>query len=139
MAQAIPETQNNAMRQPARTEMRGQEQRGQNTEQPPMAQQSIQGQGQGRQVGSLDNVIFVGKKPTMSYVLAVMTQLQSGQNEVHIKARGRSISRAVDVAEVVKNRFMTNISRNVSINTEIVEDREKRKLNVSTINIRMTK
>jgi hypothetical protein len=44
-----------------------------------------------------DNVVFVGKKPTMSYVLAVITQFSEGAKEVHIKARGRSISRAIDV------------------------------------------
>ena len=86
-----------------------------------------------------DNIVYVGKKPTMSYVLAVMTQLQSGASEIHVKARGRSISRAVDVAEVVKNRFMQNISRNISIGTETIEDRDKNRLNVSTIDIRMAR
>jgi DNA-binding protein Alba len=42
----------------------------------------------------------------MSYVLAVITQFTEGLKEVHVKARGRSISRAVDVAEIVKNRFL---------------------------------
>ncbi len=86
-----------------------------------------------------DNFVFVGKKPTMSYVLAVMTQLQDGLKEVHLKARGRSISRAVDVAEVVRNRFVKDIKYNVDIGTEVVEDKEKRRLNVSTIDIKMNK
>jgi DNA-binding protein len=86
-----------------------------------------------------DNMVFVGKKPTMSYVLAVMTQLQRGISEIHIKARGRSISRAVDVAEVVKNRFAQDIKRDVQIGTEVVEDRDKKQLNVSTIDIRLGK
>lgn len=86
-----------------------------------------------------DNMVFVGKKPTMSYVLAVMTQLQKGMNEVHIRARGRSISRAVDVAEVVKNRFAQDIKNDVQIGTEVVEDKDKKQLNVSTIDIKLSK
>ena len=38
-----------------------------------------------------DNVVFVGKKPTMSYVFAVITQFSEGAKEVHVKARGKSI------------------------------------------------
>ena len=49
-----------------------------------------------------DNVIYIGKKPPMSYVLAVITQFNtSGSDEVILKARGRSISTAVDTAEIV--------------------------------------
>ena len=55
-----------------------------------------------------ENVIYVGKKPPMSYVLAVVTQFNSGSAEVVIKARGRSISTAVDTAEIVRNRFVTD-------------------------------
>jgi DNA-binding protein len=86
-----------------------------------------------------DNMVFVGKKPTMSYVLAVMTQMQRGLSEIHIRARGRSISRAVDVAEVVRSRFAQDMKRDIEIGTEIVEDRDKRQMNVSTIDIRLTK
>jgi DNA-binding protein Alba len=85
-----------------------------------------------------DNTIFVGKKPTMSYVLAAITQL--GKNkEVHVRARGRSISTAVDVAEVVKNKFMQGIKNSVQIGTEQVTDKDSRTLNVSTIEITLTK
>ena len=86
----------------------------------------------------MDNTIFVGKKPTMSYVLAAITQLGTN-NEIHIKARGRSISTAVDVAEVVKNRFLQDVKHAVSIGTEKVTDKENRTLNVSTINITLSK
>lgn len=89
--------------------------------------------------GARDNVIFVGKKPTMSYVLAVVTQFSGGANEVHVKARGRSISHAVDIAEVAKNRFLNSLRREVGIGTEEVTDKEGRKLRVSTIDIKMTK
>ncbi len=85
-----------------------------------------------------DNTIFVGKKPTMSYVLAAITQLSSN-NEINVRARGRSISTAVDVAEVVRNRFLQNIKNTVEIGTDQVTDKDNRTMNVSTINIKMSK
>jgi DNA-binding protein len=85
------------------------------------------------------NVVLVGKKPTMSYVLATVTQFSDGLNQVHIKARGRSISRAVDVAEVVKNRFVQNLQTEVNIGTQEITDENNNKINVSTIDIVLTK
>lgn len=52
------------------------------------------------------NCVFVGQKPTMSYVFAVQTQVEKGQKLIRIKARGRCISKAVDVAEIVLNKFL---------------------------------
>jgi len=58
----------------------------------------------------------------MSYVLAVVTQFNKGSNVVTIKARGRSISRAVDTAEIVRNRFVTNVQvKDIHIATEEVK------------------
>ncbi len=85
------------------------------------------------------NVVFVGKKPTMSYVLAAVTQFSDGLDEIHIKARGRSISRAVDVAEVVRNRFIQNLNTDVNIGTNEVTDDNNNKINVSTIDIVLKK
>ena len=56
-----------------------------------------------------ENVVFVGNKNLMSYVLACVTQLNRGAEEIVVKARGRAISRAVDVAEVLKNRFLKEV------------------------------
>ena len=88
-----------------------------------------------------DNVVFVGKKPTMSYVLAVITQFSDGAKEVHVKARGKSISRAVDVAEVVRNRFIPEIKHSIEIGTEKIQAQEEGggELNVSTIDIKLFK
>jgi len=87
-----------------------------------------------------DNVVYVGQKPTMSYVLAVITQFTGGLKEVHLKARGRSISRAVDVAEIVKNRFLQDVKVNdIEIGTEEREVEEGNKINVSTIDIKLFK
>ena len=52
-----------------------------------------------------DNTVFIGNKPVMNYVLAVVTQFHGGAQEVIIKARGKAISRAVDAAEIALNRF----------------------------------
>ena len=87
-----------------------------------------------------DNVVFVGQKPTMAYVLAVITQFSGNLKEVHLKARGRSISRAVDVAEIVKNRFLQDVKVNdITIGTEEREVEEGNKINVSTIDIKLFK
>jgi len=85
-----------------------------------------------------ENVIYVGNKPPMSYVLAVITQFQgSGSDEVVIKARGRAISTAVDAAEIVRNRFVTNAEiKDIKIGTEsITNEEEGRTSNVSSIEI----
>ena len=88
-----------------------------------------------------ENVIYVGKKPPMSYVLAVVTQFNAaGSDEVVIKARGRSISTAVDTAEIVRNRFVTDaILKEIKIGTESVTNEEGRTSNVSSIEISLTK
>jgi len=84
-----------------------------------------------------ENIIFVGQKPPMSYVLAVITQFNSnGANGVIIKARGRAISTAVDTAEIVRNRFMKNTKlKDIKIGTESVTNEEGRNSNVSSIEI----
>ena len=56
-----------------------------------------------------EGTVYIGKKATMNYVLAVVSQVNSGCDNVCIKARGRAISRAVDVAEIVKNRFVQEL------------------------------
>lgn len=87
-----------------------------------------------------DNVIFVGRKPSMAYVLGVITQFNNGRKEVLVKARGRAISRAVDVAEIVRRRFITDASvKSINIGTEEKELEDKTKINVSTITISISK
>jgi DNA-binding protein len=83
-----------------------------------------------------ENIIFVGNKPPMSYVLAVVTQFNGGSDEVVIKARGRAISRAVDTAEIVRNRFVQNAKvKDIKIGTESITNEEGRNSNVSSIEI----
>ena len=84
-----------------------------------------------------ENTIYVGNKPPMSYVLAVVTQFNNnGSDEVVVKARGRAISRAVDTAEIVRNRFMKDAEvKEIKIGTEIMTNEEGRSSNVSSIEI----
>ncbi|MDY6930337.1 MAG: DNA-binding protein Alba [Halobacteriota archaeon] len=87
-----------------------------------------------------DNVIYIGNKPVMNYVLAVVTQFNSGSNEVVIKARGRSISRAVDTSEVSKNKFLPEIKvKDIKIGTEVMKGERGDNINVSFIEISMGK
>jgi len=86
-----------------------------------------------------ENVIYIGKKPPMTYVLAVVTQFNGkGSDEVVLKARGRSISTAVDTAEIVRNRFITNATvKEIIIGTESIINEEGRSSNVSSIEINL--
>jgi DNA-binding protein len=86
-----------------------------------------------------DDVVFVGNKPVMNYVLAVVTQFNSGAKEVRIMARGRAISRAVDVAEVSRSRFLPDVSvRGIQISTEVLNT-DRGETNVSAIEITLGK
>ncbi len=87
-----------------------------------------------------NNVVYIGSKPVMNYCLAVLSCLQNNNNTVELKARGRAISSAVDVAEVTRNRFMENLNvENIEIGTEELEGHEGQKRNVSTITIVLKK
>ncbi len=87
-----------------------------------------------------ENTVYIGKKATMNYVLAVVSQINSGSDNVCIKARGRAISRAVDVAEIVKNRFVQGLGyKEVKIATEQLPGLEGGSANVSSIEIYMAK
>lgn len=78
----------------------------------------------------------------MNYVLACITFFHSGANEVSIKARGRSISRAIDVAEVVRHRFLPDVKiKRIGIGTDKLLSQEDGNVatNVSTIEITLAK
>ncbi len=86
-----------------------------------------------------EDVVFVGNKPVMNYVLAVVTQFNSGAKEVKIMARGRAISRAVDVAEVSRSRFLPDVSvKGIQISTETLNT-DRGETNVSAIEITLAK
>jgi DNA-binding protein len=73
-------------------------------------------------------------------VLACVTQFSDGRKEIVLKARGRAISHAVDIAEIVRRKFVQDATiKSVGIGTEIVEGENKEKLNVSSIEIVLNK
>jgi len=87
------------------------------------------------------NSVFIGQKPVMNYVLACLTLFQNGSDSVIIKARGRAISKAVDVAEITVKRFATCINvKKIDIDTEQVKSSETGNVNnVSSIEIYLGK
>ncbi len=87
-----------------------------------------------------ENTIFVGKKPTMNYVLAIVTQFNNNDVErIIIKARGKSISKAVDIAEITRHKFVQSIKyEKITLDTEILEG-ERGPSNVSSIEIVLSK
>jgi DNA-binding protein len=85
-----------------------------------------------------NNSVLIGKKPVMNYVLACITLFHSGAKEVNVKARGKSISRAIDVAEVVRRRFLPDVKvKKVGIGTDQLSAQQEGDAltNVSTIEI----
>ena len=84
------------------------------------------------------NTIYVGTKPAMSYVLAVVTQFNSSDaKEVTLKARGQAITTAVDTAEIVRRKFLKELKTGkIAIGTEEMQ-REDGMKNVSTIEIKL--
>jgi len=87
-----------------------------------------------------DNTVYVGSKPAYSYVLAVVTQFSEGHETVHVKARGKAISRAVDVAEIIQDRFLEEVNvEDIDIGTDEIETDDGDDLNVSSIQINLAK
>lgn len=86
------------------------------------------------------STVLVGNKNVMSYVLACVTLFNKGATEVVIKARGRLISRAVDVAEITRHRFMSELKiAAIVIGTATVQTDKGSDLNVSTIDITLAR
>lgn len=88
----------------------------------------------------VNNVILIGKKPLMTYVTATLVQLAS-EPTVIIKARGKSIARAVDVAQIIAKR-MDNMGYkigSVKIGSQIIESDDGKQRNVSTIEVQLSR
>ena len=87
------------------------------------------------------NVVYIGRKPVMSYVLAVITHFNSSDTkDVVLKARGMAITTAVDVAEIVRRRFLDKLTvDNITIGTEelTVEDGRTRAVSFMEITLKM--
>ena len=87
---------------------------------------------------SESNSVLIGKKPVMNYVLACITLFHGGAKQVNVKARGKSIARAIDVVEVVRRRFLPDVKvKKVNIGTDQLAPHSEgdSMTNVSTIEI----
>lgn len=90
---------------------------------------------------SESNSVLIGRKPAMNYVLACITLFHGGTKEISVKARGRAISHAVDVVEIVRRRFLPDLKiKTIDIGTQQMPPREEggQPSNVSTIEIALT-
>lgn len=86
-----------------------------------------------------ENIIYVGKKPTMNYVLAVVTQFNSNVDRIVIKARGKAISKAVDIAEITRHKFIHEAKySDIKVTTETLQG-ERGESNVSSIEITLSR
>jgi len=87
-----------------------------------------------------ENVVFIGRKPVMNYVVACLTFFNSNETAVTVKARGRAISRAVDTIELLRRAFVKDLEiKNIKIDTEEMTREDGQKSNVSTIEITVGK
>lgn len=87
-----------------------------------------------------ENVVLIGRKPVMNYVVACITFFNAGEKQVVVKARGRAISTAVDTVELLRRGFVKGLEvKNIDIDTEELVRAEGRKSNVSTIEITVAK
>ena len=85
-----------------------------------------------------DNSVFIGNKPFMNYVTGVVMQFTTkGAEEVIVKARGKFISRAVDVSEVASKRFLEGkvTVKDIKIDSEEFKNKEGKQVRVSTIEL----
>jgi DNA-binding protein len=82
--------------------------------------------------------VFIGSKPIMSYVTAIMMHFSGGMNGLTVKARGKAISRAVDAVEVSRRRFLDLTVGDITIGTEVLGEGEDTR-NVSTMEINLNK
>lgn len=84
-----------------------------------------------------DSHVYIGKKRTMNYVLAAMVNLGS-KKPVRLCARGQAINRAIDVAEILKNRYMSGATYGeIKISTEEITNKDGTNSNVSAMEIEL--
>jgi len=90
------------------------------------------------QTNEVRDTVFIGKKPLMAYVTSTLIQL-ANVPIVKVKARGMSIGRAVDVAQII-SRKTENAGYTIGailIGSETLESKDGRPRNVSTIEIQV--
>jgi DNA-binding protein len=90
-----------------------------------------------------DNVIFIGSKPLMSYVTGIVMQFTTQKaSEVKITSRGKFISKCVDVVEIARKKFLKELDikvKEIKIDSQEFENKEGKKVTVSTMDIILAK
>jgi len=86
-----------------------------------------------------ENLVRVGKKPVMNYVVACVTLFNSGADEIVLRARGQSINNAVDIVERLKKFQKNLLVRNINIGSEDVTRPDGTRASISTIEIALRK
>lgn len=89
-----------------------------------------------------EHTVFIGEKPFMNYVTGVVMQFTTqGANEIMVKARGKFISKAVDITEVATKRFLEKQIevKDIKIDSEEFKSKEGKTVRVSTIEITIIK
>ena len=96
-----------------------------------------------------ENTVFIGTKPFMNYVTAVVMQVTTkNADEIKVLTRGKFTSKAIDVVEVARNRFLDGknkvVVKNVQISSEKFNTKDdttgkERQINVSAIEITLVK
>jgi archaea-specific DNA-binding protein len=82
------------------------------------------------------NIVRIGKKPIMNYVVACMTLLNNGVSDVMVRGRGQSITKAVETVEMLRRAFLRNIKiLSVDIGTEEVKREDGSTASLSMIEI----
>ena len=91
----------------------------------------------------IDNTVFIGSKPFMNYVTSVVMLFTTNKaDSVTIKSRGKFISKAVDVSEIAKNKFLKELeleTKDIKIASEPFTTKEGKELSVSTMEITLVK
>lgn len=86
------------------------------------------------------NMVVVGDKPNMNYIVACLTLFNAGESKINVRARGRHISKAVDTVELLRRVFLRNVTiEDVTLGTESLLDKSGKNVGVSTIDIKLNK
>jgi DNA-binding protein len=86
------------------------------------------------------NLVRIGKKPIMNYVVACVTLFNSGADEIMVRARGQAITKAVETVLMLRNSFVKNLEiEEIRIGSEEVTRLDGTRGSISTIEIMLEK
>jgi DNA-binding protein len=88
----------------------------------------------------MGDTVIVGGKPIMNYVVACLTLFNAGQSKIRVRARGKNISRAVDVVEMLRRVFIKDLEiEKIEIGSDFLKDETGNERSISTISITLLK